>query len=178
MRTLLALLAAVALPLHASTIWFDPPNPKSNTDVIAHMRVGTCPINSTSVAIHDRIIPITIVERVCTTPAPLDGYPVAVDLGVLPAGVYDVVVSEKNLLVGLAEGTLTVRDGAPAFTLTPDVAAASGQQTVTIHGLNLPQCPTGTCAHPTVTFGGVNANVIEFASPDHLVVDAPAHVRR
>ncbi|HEX7418864.1 MAG TPA: IPT/TIG domain-containing protein, partial [Thermoanaerobaculia bacterium] len=176
MRSLAIIVSLVALPLSAANLWFDPPNPTSRTPVVAHVRASvSCLPNGTSVSIGGHNISITLKQiQPCTVPSPADGFLWTADLGVLPAGAYDVAAGPEMLLIALAEAKLSVADANAPFTVSPNVAWTTGGD-VTITGLTLPACSVGTCAAPLVTFGGSEAQIEEFGPPDKLVVYAPAH---
>lgn len=169
----------VALPLSAGTIWFDPPNPTSQTHVIAHVRAGTaCPISGSDVAVHGSIVSITLHAPVaCATPLPPNGFFTNVDLGVLPAGVYDVVAGPETLLIALAEGTLVVQDAAPPFRLSPNVSQSGRDNVITIKGpgvaafCKIPPCPTP----PVVMFGDKQSEFVQQIDTDTFLVTAPSH---
>lgn len=165
MRTLFTIFAlSLASTVSAANMWFDPPNPTSETSVIAHvLETGTPCGQGATVQRHGNIISISLPPPVCLTP-PLPGFfETPVNLGVLPAGVYDVVAGYGQILVGVAEGTLVVRDAQPAFNIFPD--AGRPGDIIAISG-------AGDCVAPacSVTFGGV-------ASPSFSTKDSLLYVQ-
>lgn len=153
----ISLLATAAF---AANMRFDPPNPTSRTPVTAHV-IGNFSTCSPTVMRNGTIIDITLENCSLQSPPPLVDVPA--DLGIVPAGIYDVVVGYPVILIGVAEGTLIVQDAAPPFQVTPN--AGMPGDVITIRGKLL---GTG------VTFGGVGATVVN-ATSDQLVVRAPQH---
>jgi len=163
MRTALSfLLLFVASALSAATVRFDPPDPTSATPIVAHVLVpGTyCTPDGYDVERHGSIISITLRITPCARP-PLPGFfDYAVNLGTVPAGSHDVVVGLGQILLGIAEGTLTVRNPSPQFTVEPN--AGREGDTVTLRGVS--NCTTvittPVCAAVSVTFGDTPATVV------------------
>ena len=172
--TVLSFLLVAASAFASSSgpsIRFDPPNPTSRTPVAAHV-VGNFSGCNPTVSI-GAAISITLSDcSVQAGAAPID---LPVDLGVLPAGVYDVVAGTPMILIALAEGRLIVQDAAPPFEVVPN-AAFPGQS---ITGKNLIHCATGpspiVCDPYTVKVGGNPASVVRVPDFDHIVIAAPAH---
>jgi len=128
-KKLALLLLVLTTPLFAqqvSVLRFDPPDPTSETGVHAHVHIPNfgCGITGATVTRSGSIIGIALQPSVvlCLVPSPAD---ITVDLGVLPAGVYDVVVSPGQLLSAIAEAELDVRDGNPPFTVSPDTPGSA-----------------------------------------------------
>jgi len=165
----------VSLPLAANNIRFDPPNPTSATPVIAHVLVRNCGgATLNSVERHGNIISINInYPGACIPELGNFAEDVRADLGVLPAGVYDVVASPGNLLLGIAEATLPVRDSAPPFSVKPNVSDTFGGF-VRLNGDRVAKCGTTICT-PVVKFGGVPATQVIADSTTEVVVEAPPH---
>lgn len=156
----------------AANIRFDPPNPTSRTAVTAHI-VGNYSTCLPSVQQNGRIISIVLQNCGINNPAPTVDVPV--DLGVSPAGVYDVVVGLPTILVGLAEGTLVVQDASPPFQVFPNVGHAGDQ--VAISGKDVLICaggPSPPVCGGNAKFGGVPATVTGI-NDGQLVVRAPPH---
>ena len=164
----LFLLASVT---SADTIRFDPPNPTSRTAVTAHLIGNFSPCTTPAVTRNGRIVSITLES--CTLPLQPPVVDRPVDLGVLPAGVYDVVAGFSTILIGLADGTLVVQDAAPPFQVTPNFEAFAGNE-ITLSGHDLILCAGGSCTTPVVKFGDVVALQIS-ATADRIVVHAPQH---
>lgn len=172
MRLFLALsLLATTLSAAVPNVWFDPPNPTSATPVTAHFTLIGCPPTSVTTARHGRVIDIVLDQPQCLVAQQFDE---AVDLGAVPAGVYDVVVSPKQLLLLLAEGTLVVRDAAPPFDVVPNVVPTTGGQIHLRGSSNLCNCVAGVCEPFIVTIGGQTATVVSATQTD-IVVNAPPH---
>ena len=154
-----------AASLSAQNVRFDPPNPTTRTPVTAHVIDYVSACTATAVLNGMRL---SILLHNCTLPfsGPLVDLPV--DLGVLPAGVYDVGVgfAPPAILIGLGSGTLVVQDAAPPFRLTPNVAALGGTQ-VTLTGPMFGP-------NPMVRFGDAVATVFS-ESPNSVTVIAPPH---
>ncbi|MGZ8797603.1 MAG: hypothetical protein ACXW2F_09665 [Thermoanaerobaculia bacterium] len=82
--TVVLLSLFATLPLSASNLWFDPPNPTSRTFVTARIQAMTgCPVSGVEVARTEQAISIVVTQfEVCPAiPAPIEGYPVSADLG-------------------------------------------------------------------------------------------------
>ncbi|HMC22906.1 MAG TPA: IPT/TIG domain-containing protein [Thermoanaerobaculia bacterium] len=162
-----SLLATVAV---ADSIRFDPPNPTARTPVTAHLIGNFSACTSPAVTRNGRIISIKLGS--CTLPLQPPVVDLPVDLGVVEAGVYDVVAGFPGILIGLAEGTLIVQDAAPPFQVTPNVAPFGVEVKLSGHDLIL--CAGGSCTTPGVKFGDVLAPQIS-ATADRIVVHAPQH---
>ncbi len=124
MRFFLAL-SFLASTLSATT-FFDPPNPTSATPAIAHVTVPPtlCPPTRADVARIGSTIAISLTFPHCPlSPPSIVPFDVAVSLGVLPPGVYDVVTNGN-----LDQGKLVVRDAAPPFDVEPNVVPTAGGQ--------------------------------------------------
>ncbi len=143
-----------------AAVRFDPPNPTSRTPVTAHV-VGTYSACSVAAQRHGSIISIDLAN--CDVPSGGPIVDVPVDLGTVPAGVYDVIVGA--FLVGLDRATLVVRDANPPFQLSPNVALVPTE--VALIGHDIP-------TDGLVRFGDIIATVIS-AKPDKIVVRAPQH---
>ena len=155
----LVLLLLLAFPLFAQptpVVRFDPPDPTSETGVIAHIHIPSfgCGAVGATVTRSGSIISISLKPSVvlCLVAAPGD---VTVDLGVLPAGVYDVVVGEEVILIGLAEAELDVRDANPPFTVSPNT---SGDQSGVITLFSSQNNLAGATA---VHFGTTTAEIVQ-----------------
>jgi hypothetical protein len=177
MRTIPGFLFALLFPLSAlaqSSLTFDPPDPTSRTPIYAHVRLSSspCALASTNVTRNGRIISITLISNpdVCYDIPALHPLETTVDLGVVPPGIYDVVVSRDALLLGLAEATLTVKENAPSFEVRPN--AISGIETIRITGNALTTC-TPECDPVTVRFGNQTANVLSVTA-NEVHVNSPA----
>jgi hypothetical protein len=174
MRLFLAL-SLLATTLSAKNVFFDPPNPTSATPVVAHVTLTGCPPTKVTAERHGAIISITLDQPQCLVATPFDA---AVDLGVVPAGVYDVVVSPPMLLLGLAEGTLIVRDATPPFEVVPNVVPLNGGEIHLRNPNGLYMCvittPEPVCEQITVMIGGQPATIVRSTQTD-IVVTAPPH---
>jgi len=94
MRSLIPalILSLAASAAFAANVRFFPPNPTSAMDVVAYVNT-TCNVSSTSAERHGSIIDITLHGPYpCPAGTPTE---VAADLGLVPAGVYDVVVGPE-----------------------------------------------------------------------------------
>jgi len=174
MRLFLAL-SLLATTLSATNVWFDPPNPTSVTPVVAHVTLTGCPPTKVTAERHGAIISITLDQPQCLVATPFDA---VADLGVLPAGVYDVVVSPPTILLLLAEGTLVVRDAAPPFEVVPNVVLTSGGEIHLRSSSPLFVClplPEPPCETFSVTIGGQPATTVVRSTPTDIVVVAPPH---
>jgi hypothetical protein len=177
MRRLFPAVLAVlfTLPLAANNIRFEPPNPTSATPVVAHVLVRNCGgATLNGVERHGNIISITVnYPGACIPELGNFAEDIRADLGVLPAGVYDVVASPGMLLLGIAEATLPVRDAAPPFGVKPNVSDIYGGF-VRLNGEGIAQCGTTICT-PVVKFGDVAATHVIADSTSEIVVEAPPH---
>src|SRR2546430_4585085 len=116
MRLFLAL-SFLATTLSATT-FFDPPNPTSATPVTAHVTIPPtlCTPTGSFVTRNGSTISIMLVFPQCPlSPPGVVPFHAAVNLGVLPAGVYDVVANG-----GLDRGKLLGRGAAPPFQGVPN----------------------------------------------------------
>ena len=152
---------------YAANVWFDPPNPTSRTPVTAHVTVAWngCTAKSATPDRHGNMIGISLDVSQCAASSPVD---TAVDLGVLPAGIYDVSVGPGQLLVLIAEGTLVVRDADPPLTVSPSVAWRGGDP-LTV------KCNAAPCPDAVVTIGGTTARLVKQVDANTLVVTTPIH---
>jgi hypothetical protein len=161
--------------LSAENVRFDPPNPTSETPVVAHVigEFATCAPKSASVTRNGSIISIKIDPPNCplTTDLVIVGFDLPVKLGTLSPGVYQVVAAVGNLLAG--DGTLIVQDANPPFEVTPNVLAFGGGDVVVITGHDLIHCTAGitppVCETPIVKFGDTTASLAS-ATPEQIVV--------
>jgi len=172
MRLFLAL-SLLATTLSAKNVGFVPPNPTTATPIVAHVTLTGCPPTKVTAERHGRIISITLEQPECFRAEAFDA---VVDLGLLPAGVYDVVVSPPQLLLGLAEGTLVVRDAAPPFEVVPNTVPLNGGAIHLRGSSPLYSCPPAPllCTSATVNVDGQPATVVS-SSPTDVVVIAPPH---
>jgi hypothetical protein len=164
----LSLVTTIAV---ADTIRFDPPNPTSRTPVTAHLIGNFSACTSPTVTRNGRIVSITLGSCMLPLQPPVVDLPV--DLGLVEAGVYDVVAGFSTILIAVGEGTLIVQDAAPPFQVMPNVAAFAGDE-ITLSGHDLILCAGGSCTTPGVKFGGVVASQIS-ATADRITVHAPQH---
>lgn len=178
-RKLLAIVAILfATSLSAATITFDPPNPTSATPVTAWF-TALCPY-APEVHRTGNIISISVKLGGCPLSPPPTPIAFPANLGIVPPGVYDVVVGEDDLLPAIAEGFLVVRDAAPPFDVQPNVVPVSGGvvHLVTNNGANLITCTVGVvppvCDTFTVQVGGQTATVVSQTQYD-MNVRVPPH---
>lgn len=172
----LFLVLSFALSVAASaqnTIRFDPPDPTSRTPVFARVHVANAPCGLALVSITRaaQSIAITVEGTPLCTPqdAPPKPADLDVDLGTVPPGVYRVSVGFPTILLGLAEGTLVVREANPAFEVQPNALPAPGAL-VRLVGRNLVSCLSGiACEHIDVRIGDTFAEVVEVHPGDVLV---------
>jgi hypothetical protein len=174
--SLVLFLAAATLSAAAPTITFDPPNPTSATPIVAHVPGFGCPPTGATFHRTTNIIGISLDMPQCLIAQPWE---FSVNLGAVPAGVYDVVASPGQLLIAIAEGTLVVRDAAPPFEVVPNVlpAGTGGDIHLRALGQNLYACPVPvplTCESFTVKIGGQPVNVVS-STQGEIVVTAPPH---
>lgn len=148
-----------------SRLRFDPPAPTERTAVtvrgaiVNHLGCSTRAIATRN----GRSISIVPEPEQCPITSPPSPTLVTfeIDLGVLPAGVYDVIVGYGNLRILLAETKLVVRESAPAFR----VSATRQGQLAAITGMQLPECPENArCAAPAVL---VNGQTIQLLTTPH-----------
>lgn len=180
MRLLTAVfaLSLVTSAASADTLWFDPPNPTSRTPVVAHLRLNGCPVFDSSVSISGNAITIVIsTMTACGVPPPLEGYPVTADLGLLPAGIYEV----KIVMAGTPSYTvpttkLPVADANPPFAIEPNVVPTTGGQ-VTIKSDERIDCPplVDPCFTPIVKFGEMVTTNWTWGPPHTIVAQVPPH---
>jgi hypothetical protein len=143
-------------------IHFDPPDPTPRTAVLARIHIpgAGCGLTGAIVSRNGSIIGISLQYSniQCFAAEPAD---IAVDLGIVPAGVYDVVVGPGLLLSALAEAELDVHDANPPFEVRPN-ARGSGSEVVRLTGQNL---DGATSVH----FGTTAAEVISISANEILV---------
>jgi hypothetical protein len=166
----------VALSLLVSTLsattFFDPPNPTSATPVIAHVTIPPtlCTPSSADVARNGASIAIALHFPPCPlSPPGFVPFDFAVNLGVLPAGLYDVITNGT-----LDRGTLVVRDATPPFDVVPNVVPVTGSE-IHLRSTTSPLlvCPS-VCLPFSVKIDGKPVAVLTQA-PDDIVVSAPPH---
>lgn len=175
MRRYLTLLAILLAPLlHAATFRFDPPTPTNDTTTkltMSGLWPDGCP-KTPSVFITANVKLITL--NFPTSDAPCTAvvvpFTTTVNLGVLPAGVYDVVAQighgDPPYLLGSTR--FTVRD-VTTYTISPAIAPITGGDVITVSSKE----PFDV--EPIhVSLGGndvsitrVNANTIQFNAPPH-----------
>jgi len=151
-----SLLAAIAT---GGILRFEPPNPTSRTPITVHLagNFSTCTPTVTRNP-YAPMISIDVGDCLHGSPPPVD---VPVDLGVLPAGIYDVGVGA--FLVGIAEETLVVQDAVPSFQVTPNAGVAGDEITI-----------AGKLVGTGATFGGAGATTVS-STAGTLVVRVPPH---
>lgn len=165
----LFLIAAMAT---AANLRFDPPNPTSRTPITAHV-VGNFSGCSPKAERHGPILGITLEN--CRLNAPPPAVDVTADLGVVPAGVYDVVVGYQGIAIAVGLSTLVVRDAAPPFEVTPNVGI--GGDEITISGKDVLICaggPSPLVCGGNAQFDGIAATVKGIVN-GQLIVIAPTH---
>lgn len=159
MKTSALVLLLLTTPLFGQ-IHFDPPDPTPRTAVLARIHIpgAGCGLTGAIVNRSGSIIGISLQYSniQCFAAEPAD---IAVDLGIVPAGVYDVVVSPGLLLSALAEAELDVRDANPPFEVRPNTR---GSGSVRLVGQNL---DGATSVH----FGTTAAEVISISANEILV---------
>lgn len=188
MRTAIALLVSfLAAPAFALNVWFDPPNPDALTHVVAHVTgsISACgPVVKATHAIQPgprNLVSITLELPPCGITPPLQPVDIAEDLGLLPAGVYDVSVGQEGILIGLGSATLAVRDANPAYRVMPDVGSIAGGDAVQIVGPNITfPCPgSGPLVEvcwPTIYIDDVIAERVQLPPlSNSMTVRTPAH---
>jgi hypothetical protein len=146
-------------------IHFDPPDPTPRMAVLARIHIpgAGCGLNGAIVSRNGSIIGISLQYSgiQCFAAEPAD---IAVDLGIVPAGVYDVVVSPGILLSAIAEAELVVRDANPSFDVRPNTRG-SGSEVVRLIGQNLDGATSvhfGTTAAEVIS---ISANEIKVREP-------------
>jgi len=165
--SLAAVIALISIPLSASTIRFDPPNPDSRTPVVAHViDTGCVPVTGTATR-NGQIISIA---TPCAFPF-LASFDIRVNLGVLPPGLYEV---RSDIA---ATTHLPVTEADPAFRIEPNVVPVTGGE-IRILG-NLVNCAVGpspiVCGRATVRIDGVESTV-KSISTGVITVQALPHV--
>ncbi|HWS71992.1 MAG TPA: IPT/TIG domain-containing protein, partial [Thermoanaerobaculia bacterium] len=172
----LSLFLSTAAVAQQGTVRFDPPDPTSRTQVIAHIHLpsATCAIGSASVTRVGQFIGIVLESSTLCNPinvAP-SGADFDVELGVVPPGVYHVSITPPTILLSLAEATLIVRDANPPFEVQPNALPAP-EEPVHLVGHSLVSCLSGiACEHIDVRIGDTLAEVIS-ANPTEIVVRVP-----
>jgi hypothetical protein len=164
-------LSFLATTLSATT-FFDPPNPTSATPVTAHVTIPPtlCTPIGAAVVRNGSTISITLSFPQCPLAPPgVVPFHFAVSLGVLPAGVYDVVANG-----GLDLGTLVVRDAAPPFEVVPNVVPTIGGEVHLRSNDPLYTCVVALCPPIGVKIDGQTVSVVS-ATQNDIVVNATAH---
>jgi hypothetical protein len=174
-KTTALVLLLLTTPLFGQ-IHFDPPDPTPRTAVLARIHIpgAGCGLTGAIVNRNGSIISISLQysDIQCFAAEPAD---LVADLGIVPAGVYDVVVSPGILLSALAEAELDVHDANPPFEVRPNTRG-SGSEVVHLTGKGLVGCSTSlspiVCEEITVHFGTTAAEVVS-KTPDEIVVRQP-----
>jgi len=175
MRRFAFLIALLATPLlHAATFRFDPPAP-ANTTPVAMTFSGQwpdgCPAGTGTVARVGQQITVTFPRSEAVCPAVITPFSVTVGLGVLPAGVYDVIVrrSDDSPTSQLASTKLVVRD-VTTFTITPIAGPITGGTLLRISKA------TPFDVEPLhVSIGGVEVPVVRRVGTNAIEVMTVAH---
>ena len=99
---------------------------------------------------------------------------VTADLGVLPAGVYDVTVTYTGSDTPFAQAKLVVQDADPAFVVAPNVYSGAGD--VTISSYKILSCDLSSpCPLPVIRFDNVAATNARFTGQNTITVTPPPH---
>ena len=183
--SLLLALAFAVLPLSADTIRFDPPAPTTETFVSMRYEgawaIGCSPADP-EVSRAGSVVTVKLtVKGHCAPELPAIGYYQAeAPLGVLAAGENTIVVEawENSKRYELARETLVVRGAMPVIggsriEVAPQVVFP-GQMPIVIRAEDIGTCPdlVNPCNPPTVTFNGVEGDVIRHRS-DEITVRPP-----
>jgi len=143
-----------------------PPGPDSHTYIKLATMSPYCRVSKIDVAVQGSTITVT------ETPAP-DAicaaifFPLEINLGVVPPGVYTVII-RGNSANEFERGPLVVRDAGAGILVSPVGAPANGKRTVQV----FIDPPLDT--DPAVTFDGIPATIVSSAGSS-MVVMAPLH---
>src|SRR5262245_5888377 len=163
MRRLHLALLLVASPLFA--LDFDPPAPDSHVYLKLRTITPFCAVKRVDIAISGSTVTGTIVpESGVFCPAIL--FPTEVNVGVVPAGVYTLVLRSETG-TELDRGPLIVRDADAAIIVSPVGVTAEGKRPVQVF-VSGPL--TGA---PTVLFDGMPADIV--STGRSIVVTPPPH---
>jgi hypothetical protein len=174
MRRLLSLLALLlATPLFAATFRFDPPVPTNATTTVLTLYgqwPSGCPTpGNPTVIIDESRISITFSQPALACPAVITPFVARINLGVLPAGVYDVTafIGGGDPPFPIGSTKLVVRD-VTTYTITPSSGPLTGGTTVRITGRE------AFDVEPLhVYFNGIETPVLRRISPTVIEVAAP-----
>lgn len=165
-RTLFALLLSACCG-SVFALEVTPPAPDSQTFLKVAFRAANCSVQRTDVAIEGSVITITVVRGAqlllpCTTTGTLQA-----NIGVIPAGVYDVVVRADGTAID--RQSVIIRDASSGVIVSPVGSRVEGGRDVQVFGAAI----VGD-AKPTVLFDGIPATNVRIQNGS-LVVTPPAH---
>ena len=183
----LVLLAASSIhaqPVTARVIRFDPPNPTDANAVTIHVsgpNPSSCFLESGDAAINGSTITVTVHASQCslTPPSPDAWFHVAVPVGPLHAGQYDVAVSVDGIAgtTSIGSSKLVVRDAAPPFEVIPNVVSyydGSSPKSLELVGKGINQTGCRICPKLLVHLGDVTVDVTnELNTSDSIHVPLP-----
>lgn len=183
---LLLVLAFSVLPLSADVVRFDPPAPTTETFVSMRFegqwtvgcRPGDPVVSRAGTVVTVRL---TVMEY-CSDLLGIGNYEVDAPIGMLPAGENTIVVEVRDggTIYELARERLIVRDAMPVVggsrvEILPQVVFP-GQMPIVIRAEGIAYCPdlvNPPCPAATVTFNGVEGDVMREVSDDEIVVRPP-----
>jgi len=176
MRRYVTLLALLLAPLlQAATFRFDPPTPVNDTTTkltFSGSWPDGCPSTTPSFSVNTNAKLITLAfphsEAIC--PAVITPFSSTVNLGVLPAGIYDVVarINLGDPPHPLGSTKLVVRD-VTTYTISPAFAPAFGGELVTVSSkepFDVEPIHVSLGGEP-VSITRINPNTIQFIMPTH-----------
>lgn len=161
-RLLLLLFLAPAI-LAQTTITFDPPDPTSTTPVTMLVtEIDTCPPPAVVKRSGFRIDVILGTGPCLSAPVTLRH---ELELGVLEAGTYTIVVTDTGTIVATA--TLTVLDANNSVVVRPAMGPTTGGSVVEIFA--------NVAGTPSITFDGVPATNVTVVRQYHFRATTPPH---
>lgn len=167
---LIATFAGSVLADASIKVIVEPPDPTSNEVVTLRVsEMDSCP-PSPRVTRDGYNIRVTLGTGPCLSPPTEIVH--RVEIGVLSAGEYTVIVSDDGST--MLTTRFLVRAANHSMTVLPGAGPTTGGTLVAITG-DFSCSMTGECPPPTVTFGGTAATVVQFVNDWRVVVRTPAH---
>ena len=153
------LLLACSSPLFALEIF--PPAPDSHTYVTMLTKTSFCAVQSANASLSGSTITVTVVPILA--PCAVGQFPLAANIGVVPPGVYDLVV--RTDAAELERSKIIVRDADSGILVSPVGVPAEGGRKVQVFG---------AASNATVSFDGVAATDAQVVN-GALVATPPPH---